>query len=124
MKVYLDNNATTKMDREAFEAMVPFFCEHYGNSSSMHSFGKETGKALDESRENISKILGIKPSELVFAGTGVEGNNIAIRGIAKSYKKRGKHIITSAIESMLNIIGSVSGPSVLTFLSESIDLLF
>jgi len=98
MKVYLDNNATTKMDREAFEAMVPFFCEHYGNSSSMHSFGKETGKALDESRENISKILGIKPSELVFAGTGVEGNNIAIRGIAKSYKKRGKHIITSAIE--------------------------
>ena len=97
-RVYLDNNATTKMDKEAFEAMIPYFCDYYGNSSSMHSFGKETGAALKEARSEISRILEIDTNELVFTGTGVEGSNLAIRGIAKSYKNRGMHIITSEIE--------------------------
>ena len=55
MKVYLDNNATTKMDKEVFEAMVPYLTEFYGNSSSLHLFGRETNKALNESRESIAK---------------------------------------------------------------------
>jgi cysteine desulfurase len=97
-RVYLDNNATTKTDEKVLEAMLPYFCEVYGNTHSMHSFGQEAGKALDTARETISNILKIEKSELIFTGTGVEGNNLAIRGIARAYKRRGNHIITSTIE--------------------------
>ena len=97
-RVYLDNNATTKTDEKVLEAMLPYFCEVYGNAHSMHSFGQEAGKALDLSRETVSNILKIEKTELIFTGTGVEGNNLAIRGIARAYKRRGNHIITSTIE--------------------------
>ena len=97
-RVYLDNNATTKTDSKVLEAMLPYFCEVYGNAHSMHSFGQEAGKALGTARETISNVLKIEKSELIFTGTGVEGNNLAIRGIARAYKRRGNHIITSAIE--------------------------
>lgn len=98
MRVYLDNNATTKMDPLVLEAMLPFFTEEYGNAFSMHLFGKETGKAVSEAREKIANILKIKPEELIFTGSGTEGDNLAIRGVAKAYKNRGNHIITSSIE--------------------------
>lgn len=98
MKVYLDNNATTKMDERALEVMLPFFTEIYGNPSSMHRDGQEANKHLEAARENICKILGIEPLELVFTGSGTESNNLAIRGAVKAYKKRGNHIITSKIE--------------------------
>ncbi|MEI6856970.1 cysteine desulfurase family protein [Psychrilyobacter sp.] len=97
-KVYLDNNATTKTDKRVLEAMLPYFCEVYGNAHSMHSFGQEAGRALDLARETVSNILKIEKSELIFTGTGVESNNLAIRGIARAYKRRGNHIITSTIE--------------------------
>jgi len=97
-RVYLDNNATTKTDERVLEAILPYFCEVYGNANSMHSFGQEAGKVLDLSRQTISNILKIEKSELIFTGTGVESNNLAIRGIARAYKRRGNHIITSAIE--------------------------
>ncbi|OQY40747.1 MAG: cysteine desulfurase NifS [Fusobacteriia bacterium 4572_74] len=97
-KVYLDNNATTKTDERVLETMLPYFCEIYGNAHSMHSFGQESGRALDLARETISNVLKIEKSELIFTGTGVESNNLAIRGIARAYKRRGNHIITSAIE--------------------------
>jgi cysteine desulfurase len=97
-RVYLDNNATTKTDERVLEAMLPYFCEVYGNAHSMHSFGQEAGKALDLARETVSNILKIEKSELIFTGTGVESNNLAIRGIARAYKRRGNHIITSTIE--------------------------
>lgn len=97
-RVYLDNNATTKTDERVLETMLPYFCEVYGNAHSMHSFGQEAGIALDLARENISNILKIEKSELIFTGTGVEANNLAVRGIARAYKRRGNHIITSAIE--------------------------
>ena len=98
MRVYLDNNATTKMDNEVFEAMVPYLTEYYGNASSLHLFGKETNKAMNESRETIAKYLGADPSEIIFTASGSESDNLAIRGIARAYKNRGKHIITSPIE--------------------------
>lgn len=98
MRVYLDNNATTKMDNEVFEAMVPYLTEYYGNASSLHLFGKETNKAMNESRETIAKYLGAEPSEIIFTASGSESDNLAIRGIARAYKNRGKHIIASPIE--------------------------
>ncbi|MDO4588848.1 MAG: cysteine desulfurase family protein [Fusobacterium sp.] len=98
MRVYLDNNATTKMDNEVFEAIVPYLTEYYGNASSLHLFGKETNKAMNESRETIAKYLGCEPNEVIFTASGSESDNLAIRGIARAYKNRGKHIITSPIE--------------------------
>ncbi len=98
MKVYLDNSATTKVDEKVVEAMLPFFTEIYANPSSMHREGQEANKHLEQARETICKILGIEPLELIFTGSGTESNNLAIRGVAKAYKKRGNHIITSKIE--------------------------
>lgn len=98
MKVYLDNNATTKMDPEVLESMLPYFTEHYGNAFSMHNFGAETGRAVAESRKKIADLLEVESDEIIFTGSGVEADNIAIRGIAKAYKNRGNHIITTAIE--------------------------
>lgn len=98
MKIYLDNNATTKLDEKVFEKMIPFFKEEYGNASSLHLFGKEAGKAVKESRNKIAEILGVDSEEIIFTGSGTESDNIAIRGIARAYKNRGKHIILSSIE--------------------------
>ena len=98
MKVYLDNNATTKLDKEVFETMIPYMTEYYGNASSLHLFSKETTSAMNDSRENIANILGVSPDEIIFTGSGSEADNIAIRSIAKAYKNRGKHIITTPIE--------------------------
>lgn len=98
MKIYLDNNATTRLDDDAFEAMIPFFKEEYGNAFSLHLFGKETGKAVAESRKTIADLLGVLPDEVIFTGSGTEGDNLAIRGVARAYKNRGKHIIVSSIE--------------------------
>ena len=98
MKVYLDNNATTKVDEEVVKAMLPYFSEYYGNPFSLHLFGAETGKAVSEARQTIADILKAKQSEIIFTASGSEADNLAIRGIAKAYKHRGKHIITSTIE--------------------------
>ncbi|MDP0493310.1 MAG: cysteine desulfurase family protein [Fusobacterium sp. JB021] len=98
MKIYLDNNATTKLDDEVFESMVPYFKEEYGNAFSLHLFGRETGKAVRDARKKIADVLEVKPEEIIFTGSGTESDNIAIRGIARAYKNRGKHIILSSIE--------------------------
>lgn len=98
MKVYLDNNATTKVDEEVVKAMMPYFSDYYGNPFSLHLFGNETGLAVTEARQTIADILKAKSSEIIFTASGSEGDNLAIRGIAKAYKHRGKHIITSTIE--------------------------
>ena len=98
MRVYLDNNATTKMDPKVLEAMMPFLTEEYGNAFSMHLFGKETGIAVSEAREKIATLLKVKPEEIIFTASGTESDNIAVRGVAKAYKNRGNHIITSLIE--------------------------
>lgn len=98
MKVYLDNNATTRVDEEVVKAMIPYFSEYYGNPFSLHLFGNETGLAVTQARQTIADILKAKPSEIIFTASGSEADNLAIRGIAKAYKHRGKHIITSTIE--------------------------
>lgn len=98
MKVYLDNNATTRLDDEVFESMIPFFKEEYGNAFSLHLFGRETGKAVSDARKKIADILGVLPEEIIFTGSGTESDNLAIRGVVRAYKNRGKHIIVSSIE--------------------------
>lgn len=98
MKIYLDNNATTRLDDDAFNAMIPFFKEEYGNAFSLHLFGQETGKAVAEARKKVADVVGALPEEIIFTGSGTESDNIAVRGIARAYKNRGKHIIVSAIE--------------------------
>jgi len=97
-RVYLDNNATTQMDPKVLEAMLPYFTEIYGNPSSMHMFGQEANRPINEARNLIANLLGIEDDELVFTASGTESNNLAIRGVAKAYRRRGNHIITSSIE--------------------------
>jgi len=98
MRVYLDNNATTKLDKDVFDAMVPYMTEYYGNASSLHIFSKETTKAMNDARDTIARLLDVSPDEVIFTGSGSEADNMALRSIAKAYKNRGKHIISTSIE--------------------------
>ncbi len=98
MRVYLDNSATTRVDPRVLEAMTPFFADKYGNPSSLHSFGREAGAAMQGSRETIASALGASANEVVFTSGGTESDNIAIQGFAYANREKGNHIITSAIE--------------------------
>ncbi|MBS1267075.1 MAG: Cysteine desulfurase IscS 2 [Candidatus Woesearchaeota archaeon] len=98
MKVYLDNGATTKVDPEVVNAMKLYFLEKYGNASSLHSYGQQAKKALNNSRKVIAKIINADPEEIIFTSGGTESDNIALRGLADANKKKGNHIITSKIE--------------------------
>ncbi|HEY9825800.1 MAG TPA: cysteine desulfurase NifS [Stenomitos sp.] len=102
--IYLDNNATTKVDPEVVKAMVPFLTEFYGNPSSMHSFGGQVGKAVKTARSQVAQLLGAEDSEIVFTSCGTEGNNTAIRAAIAAQPDR-KHIITTAVEhpAVLNL---------------------
>ena len=97
-RVYLDNSATTPVDREVFEAMIPFLTEKFGNASSIHFFGQEARSAVDRARHQVAEIINARPNEIVFTSGGTEANNLAIRGLLEANEKYGKHIITSAIE--------------------------
>ncbi|MBN1353709.1 MAG: cysteine desulfurase NifS [Candidatus Omnitrophica bacterium] len=98
-KVYLDNNATTKMREEALEAMLPFYNDIYGNASSVHQFGREARLAVDRAREKVAGLLGAaSPEEIIFTSCGTESDNLAVKGAAAFLRSKGNHIITSAIE--------------------------
>jgi cysteine desulfurase len=93
-RVYLDNNATTPVLLEVFEAMRPYFGEHFGNASSIHHHGQETRAAVESARESVAGLLGCSASEVIFTSGGTESDNLAIAGLVKA----GDHVITSAIE--------------------------
>ena len=97
-RVYLDNSATTPIDREVFEAMLPFLTDKFGNASSIHFFGQEARAAVDRARHRVAEIINARPAEIVFTSGGTESNNLAIRGLVEANDKYGKHIITSEIE--------------------------
>ncbi|MCL2383155.1 MAG: cysteine desulfurase NifS [Oscillospiraceae bacterium] len=97
-RVYLDNASTTKVDEEVLNAILPYLKEEYGNPSSIYSIGRNAKKAIEDAREKIAKVLNAEPTEIFFTGSGSESCNMAVRGIANSYKDRGNHIITSKIE--------------------------
>lgn len=96
--IYLDYNATTPVDPEVLEAMLPYLKEHFGNPSSSHSYGKLTKEAVDKAREQVAELIGSELDEIVFTSGGSESNNHAIIGTALANRKKGKHIITSQIE--------------------------
>ncbi len=95
--VYADNNATTKVAPEVLEAMLPYFSEYYGNPSSMHFFGGQVQKKVDEAREKVADFLGADPSEIVFTSCGTESDNAAILGTLDSYPEK-RHLITTRVE--------------------------
>jgi len=96
--VYLDYNATTPLAPEALEAMLPHLRDGYGNPSSIHAPGREARAAVDDARDQLARLLGVKPHEIIFTGGGTEACNLAVLGIARAHAPRGKHIITAATE--------------------------
>lgn len=95
--VYADNNATTKVAPEVVEVMLPYFTEYYGNPSSMHTFGGQVAKKIDNARQQVSDILGADPAEVLFTSCGTESNNAAIWGILRANPQK-RHIVTSRVE--------------------------
>ncbi|MEA3444554.1 MAG: selenide, water dikinase SelD [Bacteroidota bacterium] len=96
--IYLDYNATTPIDKDVADAMRPYLDQYFGNPSSSHIYGRDTKKAVENSRKQISGLINCLPSEVLFTSGGTESNNYAIKGIALAQKDKGKHIITTTIE--------------------------
>jgi len=96
--VYLDHAGTTPLDPKVLEAMVPYFTQHFGNPSSLHSVGQEARYALDEARERVAGVLNCRPREIVFTAGGTESDNAAIHGVATALHETGNHIVTSSVE--------------------------
>ncbi|MGH9339363.1 MAG: cysteine desulfurase NifS [Acidobacteriota bacterium] len=97
-QVYLDNNATTRLDPQVLEAMKPFYLEDFGNASSIHTLGQKARAAVEEARRQVADLIGAQPREIVFTSGGTESDNMAIRGVATHNRSRGNHIITSTVE--------------------------
>jgi len=96
--IYLDNAATTGVRKEVLDTMLPYFSEHYGNPSSIHSVGRDAKRAVENARKQVAAAIGAQPQEIYFTAGGSESDNWAIRSIAEVLEKKGKHIITSSIE--------------------------
>ncbi|MDD2482554.1 MAG: aminotransferase class V-fold PLP-dependent enzyme, partial [Lutispora sp.] len=97
-KIYLDHSATTGTRPEVLEEMLPVFTTNYGNPSSVHSFGRDAKKLVDQARIKVAKALGALPEEIYFTAGGSEADNWVLKGITYANKNKGNHIITTVIE--------------------------
>jgi len=97
-RIYFDNAATTALDPRVLETMMPYFTQHYGNASSMHSFGVDAKVSLLNARKTVAECIHAQPEEIIFTSSGTEANNLALKGIALANRQNGMHIIVSAIE--------------------------
>jgi len=97
-KIYLDYAATTPVDPRVLETMKPYFLSKFGNASSLHKFGQEAKRALEDSREKIADLINAEPSEIIFTSGGTESDNLAIEEVVYPNREKGKHVITSKIE--------------------------
>ena len=97
-QVYLDNNATTRLDPRVRDVMLPFYLEDFGNASSVHGYGQRARAAVEEARQQVAHLIGAQPREIVFTSGGTESDNTALRGVATYNRSRGNHIITTSIE--------------------------
>ncbi|MBW2039080.1 MAG: cysteine desulfurase NifS [Deltaproteobacteria bacterium] len=109
-EVYVDNNATTRVAPEVLEEMLPYFCDLYGNPSSVHRFGGKVGEKVREARERVADLLQAHPDEIVFTSCGTESDNAAIRGTLASYPEK-RHIVTTKVEhpAVLNLCRYLEG---------------
>jgi len=97
-KIYLDHNATTPVQQEVLDVMLPFYKDKFGNPSSVHSEGRAARVSLDEARDQVANLIGANPVEIVFTSGGSESNNFAILGVALSLNSKKRHIVTSEVE--------------------------
>jgi len=97
-RVYLDNNATTPLAPEVFEAMRPFYLEDFGNASSIHWYGQRAKAAMETAREQVARLINCRPSEVVFTSGGTEADNAALVGMVEAARAESRHVITAAIE--------------------------
>lgn len=96
--VYLDHAATTPVRPEVMDAMLPYFTEAYGNPSSVHGLGSAAHSALERARQVVGEVLGCRPGEIIFTGSGTEADNLALHGVARARRPHGTHIVTTQIE--------------------------
>jgi cysteine desulfurase len=97
-RIYLDNSATTPVDPQVLEAMLPYLSNQYGNPSSIHFFGQEARSAVDKARHQVAALINARPNEITFTSGGTEANNLAIRGLMEANRKYGYKVVTCAIE--------------------------
>lgn len=96
--IYFDYASATLTDSRVVKAMLPYFTDNFGNPSSSHNFGKSANQAVENSKKNLAKFINCLPEEIIFTSGGTESNNLALIGILRANKNRGKHIVTSNIE--------------------------